>query len=100
MAHEVAHGDGFPDIGEADDFDIDALVENARAVDMAGIRAGLSQQQQGNEDWDFKQQPHQQTPQINKPIKSFSKQSTHQQTLQNNTQLTLNAAFLSGCGGG
>jgi len=66
VAHEVAHGDGFPDIGEADDFDINAFVEAARAVDMAGIRAGhLQQQQLGNEDWDFKQQPHQQTPQIN-----------------------------------
>jgi len=51
VAHEVAHGDGFPDIGEADDFDINAFVEAARAVDMAGIRAGhLQQQQLGNED--------------------------------------------------
>ncbi len=49
MAHEVAHGDGFPEVGEADDFDIDAFVEAARAVDMAGIRAGVSQQEQGNE---------------------------------------------------
>ena len=90
MAHEVAHGDGFPEVGEADDFDIDAFVEAARAVDMAGIRAGVSQQEQGNEDWDLKQQPHQQTQQINNCINSFSKQCIHQQTLQNNTQLTLN----------